>query len=63
MAQTRDRRAQPLAERWCGQVACRDDARVARRLDRPQGVDGVDRPAEGAWRDGCCPGVPPRGGG
>jgi hypothetical protein len=32
MGQTRDETTQHLAERLCGEVARRDDARVARRL-------------------------------
>jgi Transposase DDE domain len=51
MKQTREEIAQNLAERGCWQAARRDDARVARRLDRQQGVDGVDRLAEGALLD------------
>jgi hypothetical protein len=35
----------------CGQVARRDDARLARRLYRKQVVDGVYRLDEGAWLD------------
>ena len=41
MAQTREAIEQNLAERLCWQAARRDDARVARRLDRKQVVDGV----------------------
>jgi hypothetical protein len=48
MAQTRAAMAQNLAERWCWQAARRDDARVARRLDRKPVVEGVDRPDAGA---------------
>jgi hypothetical protein len=51
MGQTRDETAQNLAERWCWQVACRDDARVARRLYRKPVVDGVYRRDEGALLD------------
>ena len=47
MAQTRGEIAQTLAERWCGQAARRDDSRVARRLDRKQGGDGVYQLAQG----------------
>src|SRR2546428_8193501 len=43
MPQTRDEITENLAERWCWQVARRDDARVARRLYRKQVVDGVYR--------------------
>jgi hypothetical protein len=48
MGQTRDETTGNLAERWCWEVARRDDARVARRLDRTQVVDGVYRLDEGA---------------
>jgi hypothetical protein len=51
MQQTREETAQHLAERWCGQVARRDDARVVRRLDRTPVVEGVERLDEGARRD------------
>ncbi len=51
MEQTREKLAQNLAERWCWQVARRDDSRVARRLYRKQGVDGVYRLDEGAVLD------------
>ena len=52
MAQTREALTTPLAERWCWQVARRDEARVARRLDRTPVVDGVYRLDEGAlWDD------------
>jgi hypothetical protein len=50
-----------LAERWCGQAARRDDARVARRLDRTPVVDGVYRLDEGAWRENCFACLPARG--
>jgi hypothetical protein len=51
MGQTPDEITQKLAERWCWEVARRDDSRVARRLSRQQLVDGVDRRDEGARRD------------
>src|SRR6266516_2012990 len=51
MGQTHDEITQNLAERWCWQVARRDDTRVARRLDRKQLVDGVYRLDEGARLD------------
>ena len=51
MDQTREAIAQNLAERWCWQVARRDDTRVARRLYRKQLVDGVYRLDEGALLD------------
>ena len=51
MGQTREAIAQNLAERLCWQAACRDDARVARRLYRGQVVDGVYRLDEGALLD------------
>jgi hypothetical protein len=54
MGQTHDEITQNLAERWCWQVARRDDTRVARRLYRQPVVDGVDRLAAGAVRDDCC---------
>ena len=41
MQQTREEITTNLAERWCWQVAQRDDARVARRLYRKELVDGV----------------------
>src|SRR6266508_368495 len=51
MGQTRGEIDQILAERLCWQAACRDDARVARRLYRGQVVDGVYRLDEGALLD------------
>jgi Transposase DDE domain len=51
MGQTRAEVAQHLAERLCWQAARRDDSRVARRLYRKQGVDGVYRLDEGALLD------------
>jgi len=48
MGQTRGAIDQNLAERWCWQAARRDDARVARRLYRKPGVDGVYRLDDGA---------------
>jgi hypothetical protein len=51
MKHARDELTQNLADRWCWQVARRDDARVARRLYRKQLVDGVYRLAEGAVLD------------
>jgi hypothetical protein len=48
MPHTRDEITENLAERLCWQVARRDDARVARRLYRKPGVDGVYRLAAGA---------------
>jgi hypothetical protein len=41
MEQTREAITTNLAERWCGQVARREDVRVARRLYRKPVVDGV----------------------
>ena len=41
MEQTREAITQNVAERLCWQAARRDDARVARRLYREHGVDGV----------------------
>jgi hypothetical protein len=49
--QTRAELAQHLAERWCWQVAPRDDSRVARRLYRRPVVDGVYQLDEGAVLD------------
>jgi hypothetical protein len=51
MKHARDELTQNLAERLCGQVARRDDTRVARRLYRKQLVDGVSRLDEGAMLD------------
>jgi hypothetical protein len=51
MAPSREDLTENLAERWCWQVACRDDSRVARRLYRRQVVDGVYRLDEGALLD------------
>lgn len=53
MPHTRDEITENLAERWCWQVARRDDARVARRLYRKQVVDGVYRLDAGALLDDC----------
>ena len=49
--QTRDEIPATLAQRWCGEVARRDDARVDRRWYRKQVVDGVYRRDEGAVLD------------
>ena len=51
MGQRREGIIQHLAERVCWQAARRDDRRVARRLYRNQGVDGVYRLDEGALLD------------
>ena len=51
MPHTRDEISDNLAERWCWQVARRDQARVARRLYRQQVVDGVYRLDAGAVLD------------
>jgi hypothetical protein len=51
MRQTDDEVTQQVAERWCWEVARRDDARVARRLYRTQEVDGVYRLDAGAVLD------------
>ena len=61
MQQTREELAQHLAERWCGQVAQRDDARVARRLYRRPVVDGVYQRDEGAWLEDFVSCVPQLG--
>jgi hypothetical protein len=55
MGQTHDEITQNVAERWCWQVARRDDTRVARRRYRKQVVDGVYRLEAGALWDDCCP--------
>ena len=54
MGQTHDELTQNLAERWCWEVARRDDARVARRLYRTPLGDGVYRLDAGALRDVFC---------
>jgi hypothetical protein len=51
MGQTQDELTENLAERWCWEVARRDDSRVARRLYRKPLVDGVYRLDEGALLD------------
>ena len=51
MRQTPEAVQHHLAARVCGQAACRDDSRVARRLYRQQVVDGVYPWDEGAWLD------------
>jgi hypothetical protein len=51
MRQTPDEIPQNVAERWCWEVARRDDLRIARRLYRKQEVDGVSRLDEGAVLD------------
>jgi hypothetical protein len=51
MGQTREHLTPNVAERLCGQVARRDDTRVARRLYRKPLVDGVYRLDEGALLD------------
>jgi hypothetical protein len=48
MRQMHDEITQNLAERWCWEVARRDDTRVARRLYRTPEVKGVYRLDEGA---------------
>jgi hypothetical protein len=42
-----------VAERWCGDVARRDDVRLARRLDHQEGGEGVYRRDDGALLDDC----------
>ena len=54
MGQTHDEITQNLAERWCWQVARRDDTRVTRRLYRQQVVAGVYRLEAGALLDAFC---------
>jgi hypothetical protein len=51
MRQPHDEITQHVAERWCWEVARRDDVRIARRLSRTQAVDGVYRLDEGAVVD------------
>jgi hypothetical protein len=51
MRPTRHEMTENLAERWCWEVARRDDSRVARRLYRKQEVAGVYRLDEGAVLD------------
>jgi hypothetical protein len=51
MGQTPEESPRHRAERLCWEVARRDDARGARRLDRQPLVEGVYRLDEGAWRD------------
>ena len=53
MEQTHDEMTQHLAERWCWQVARRDDTRIARRLYRKPLVDGLYRLDEAALLDDC----------
>jgi hypothetical protein len=43
MGQTNEELIENLAERWCWEVARRDDSRIARCLYRKQVVDGVYR--------------------
>jgi hypothetical protein len=54
MAQTREEMDHTLAERLCWQAARRDDSRVARRLYRKQGGDGVYQLDAGALLDDFC---------
>jgi len=58
MGQTPDASTPHLAERWCWESARRDDARVARRLDRKPWGDGVYRLEHGAWLEDCLPCLP-----
>ena len=51
MRPTKDELAQNLAERWCWEVAPRDDTWVARHLYRKQEVDGGYRLDAGAVLD------------
>jgi hypothetical protein len=55
MGHTRDETTQHRAERLWWAVASRDDARVARRLDRTPVLESVYRLDAGAVRDDCCP--------
>jgi hypothetical protein len=54
MPQTNNEITPNLAERWCWEVARRDEARIARRLYRQPLVDGVYRLDEGAVLDDFC---------
>ena len=54
MGQTHDAITQHLAERWCWQVARRDEARIARRLSRQPLVEGVYRLDDGAVMEDFC---------
>jgi hypothetical protein len=60
MRQSQDDISQPLAERLRGEVARRDDRRVARRLYRQHVVAGVYRRDEGAVLDDFFPFRPSR---
>jgi DDE family transposase len=51
MAQTREAIAQKWAKRLCWQAACRDDARIARRLYQKHVVDGIYRLDAGGLLD------------
>jgi hypothetical protein len=51
MRQTQDEITQNVDERWCWELARRDDSRVARRLYRKQDVHGVYGLDEGAVLD------------
>jgi hypothetical protein len=53
MRQTPDEITPHSAERLCGEVARRDDNRIARRLSRQQVVAGVSRLGEGALLAVC----------
>jgi hypothetical protein len=60
MGHTPEQVTQNPAERWCWEIAQRDDSRVARRLYRKPLVDGVYRLEEGAWLDDffhCLPAI------
>ena len=63
MGQPREDVAHNLAERLCWQAARREDSRVARRLYRTPGVDGVYRLDAGALLDACLSGLQELGGG
>jgi hypothetical protein len=49
MRHTKDELAQYVAERYCWEVARRDDTGIARRLYRKQEVDGIY-----PWMKGRC---------
>jgi hypothetical protein len=51
MGQTPEDMTRNLAERWRGEVAQRDDSRVARRLYRKPLIDGVSRLDDGGLLD------------
>jgi hypothetical protein len=61
MAQAQDATLQPLTERWCWEIACKDDMQLERRLYHKLVIEGVNRPDEGALLDDCFPLLPALG--